>query len=47
MILLHKKNLIFIGKVREESLYDIFFGDKMESYRNFDDFEACSKCELF
>ena len=36
-----------IGKVPEESLYDIFFGDKMESYRNFDDFEACSKCELF
>ena len=35
-----------IGKVPEESIYDIFFGDKMEMYRNFDDFEHCSKCEL-
>ena len=35
-----------IGKVPGESLYDIFFGDKMESYRNFEGFEACSKCEL-
>lgn len=35
-----------VGKVPEQSLYDIFFGDKMEYYRNFDNFDACSKCEL-
>ena len=35
-----------IGKVPEESFYDIFFGDKMESYHNFESFEACSKYEL-
>lgn len=35
-----------VGKVPEESLYDIFFGDRMEFYRNFDAFEACADCEL-
>lgn len=35
-----------VGKVPEQSLYDIFFGDKMEYYRDFDNFDACSKCEL-
>lgn len=35
-----------IGKVPEEFIYDIFYGDKMEEYRKFDDFEQCSKCEL-
>lgn len=35
-----------IGKVPEESLYDIFTGHKMDYYRQFDKFEYCSKCEL-
>lgn len=35
-----------VGKVPEESIYDIFYGEKMEEYRKFDDFEHCSKCEL-
>ena len=35
-----------VGKVPEESLYDIFVGEKMDAYRNYEDFEACSKCEL-
>lgn len=35
-----------VGKVPEESLYDIFIGDKMDAYRNYDKFEECSKCEL-
>ena len=30
----------------KESIYDIFYGEKMEEYRKFDDFEHCSKCEL-
>lgn len=35
-----------VGKVQEESIYDIFLGEKMEEYRRFDDFEHCAKCEL-
>lgn len=35
-----------VGEVPEESLYDIFFGERMEKYRLFDSFEACSECEL-
>ena len=35
-----------IGKVPEESLYDIFVGEKMEQYRKYENFEHCSKCEL-
>lgn len=35
-----------VGKVPEESLYDIFVGGKMDAYRNYENFEACSKCEL-
>ena len=35
-----------IGKVPEESICDIFYGEKLEEYRKFDDFEHCSKCEL-
>lgn len=35
-----------VGKVPEESLYDIFIGEKMDMYRNYEDFEACSECEL-
>ena len=35
-----------VGRVPEDSLYDIFFGSKMEEYRKFENFEACAKCEL-
>lgn len=35
-----------VGKVPEESIYDIFYSEKMEEYRRFDNFEHCSKCEL-
>lgn len=35
-----------VGKVPEESIYDIFYGEKMEEYRKFDKFEYCAKCEL-
>lgn len=35
-----------IGKVPEQSFYDIFTGKEMEKYRCFDKFEHCSKCEL-
>lgn len=35
-----------VGNVFDENLYDIFTGDKMNAYRNFDKFEKCSKCEL-
>lgn len=36
-----------IGKVPDQSLYDIFFGNKMEQYRQFEKFKACSNCELY
>lgn len=35
-----------VGHIPEESLYDIFFGSKMDEYRDFSRFEKCSKCEL-
>lgn len=35
-----------IGKVPEQSLYDIFFGEKLDEYRQFDKFEKCAACEL-
>ena len=35
-----------IGNVPDQSFYDIFFGNEMEKYRQYDSFEACSKCEL-
>lgn len=35
-----------VGKVPEESIYDIFYGKKMEEYRKFENFEYCAKCEL-
>ena len=35
-----------IGKVPESSFYDIFYSKKMDVYRQYDKFEACSKCEL-
>jgi len=35
-----------VGNVFNEKLIDIFTGDKMNYYRDFDKFEKCSKCEL-
>lgn len=35
-----------VGKVPEQSLYEIFFGNYMEKYRQFNNFKKCSKCEL-
>lgn len=35
-----------VGNVFDENLFDIFKGDKMEYYRDYDKFEKCSKCEL-
>lgn len=35
-----------IGKVPNQSLYDIFFSKEMDKYRRFNDFKKCSKCEL-
>lgn len=35
-----------VGNALEESLYDIFTGDRMNCYRRYDDFKKCSKCEL-
>lgn len=35
-----------IGKVPEQSLYDIFHSKEMDNYRMYEKFEYCSKCEL-
>lgn len=35
-----------IGKVPEQSLYDIFWGKEMDEYRQFNQFEKCADCEL-
>ena len=35
-----------VGKVPEESFYDIITGEKMEAYRQFDGFKGCSECNL-
>ncbi len=35
-----------IGNVFTENLYDIFLGEKMDSYRDYSKFEKCSSCEL-
>jgi radical SAM/SPASM domain protein of ACGX system len=35
-----------VGNVFNEKLYDIFTGEKMEFFREFDNFEKCSRCEL-
>ena len=36
-----------IGKVPNESFYNIFFSSAMDEYRNFDNFIKCKNCELF
>ncbi|MDR0744956.1 MAG: radical SAM/SPASM domain protein, ACGX system, partial [Mediterranea sp.] len=35
-----------VGNVFDEKLFDIFTGEKMDYYRDYDKFEKCSKCEL-
>ena len=35
-----------VGDALKESMYDVFFGPKMDAYRQYDKFKACSKCEL-
>lgn len=35
-----------IGKVPEQSLYDIFLGDALEQYRDIERLEKCRDCEL-
>ena len=35
-----------IGNVFETSMYELFVGNELEAYRQFDKFEKCSKCEL-
>lgn len=35
-----------IGQVPEESLFDIFFGDRLEAYRQVERLQKCSSCEL-
>jgi len=35
-----------VGNVFNEKLMDIFTGDNMNTYRQYDKFEKCSKCEL-
>ena len=35
-----------VGKVPEESFYDIFLSSKMDEYRQYNKFEKCEECEL-
>ena len=35
-----------VGKVPKQSIYEIFFGESMNSYRQYDNFDECSKCKL-
>lgn len=35
-----------VGNVFAEKLFDIFTGDRMNYFRDYDKFEKCSKCEL-
>ncbi len=35
-----------VGNVLSDSLYDVFLSEKMNEYRMYNKFEACSKCEL-
>ncbi|MDD5960062.1 MAG: radical SAM/SPASM domain protein, ACGX system [Methanobrevibacter wolinii] len=36
----------YIGNALKDSMTKIFFGDKMNYYRQYEKFEKCSKCEL-
>jgi len=35
-----------VGNALEDDLYDLFTGPKMDTYRIYENFEKCSKCEL-
>lgn len=35
-----------IGNVFETSMYDLFLGETLNAYRQYDKFEKCSRCEL-
>ena len=35
-----------VGKVPEQSFCDIFNGEEMDKYRQYEKFEHCSKCEI-
>ena len=35
-----------VGDVGQQSLYDIFTGERMDAYRDYDRFEKCADCEL-
>jgi len=35
-----------IGNVYDTSMYDLFLGDNMNCYRQYEKFDKCSKCEL-
>ncbi|MGL5684063.1 MAG: radical SAM/SPASM domain protein, ACGX system [Marinifilaceae bacterium] len=35
-----------VGNVFTDDMWNVFTGNKMEAYRNYDKFEKCSKCEL-
>jgi radical SAM protein with 4Fe4S-binding SPASM domain len=35
-----------VGNAFTEDLYDIFTGEKMDTYRDYDKFEKCNSCEL-
>lgn len=35
-----------VGNVFNEKLFDLFTGEKMDSFRDFEQFEKCSRCEL-
>lgn len=36
-----------VGNVFEEHPRDVFLGERMEAFRDFDRFEKCARCELF
>ena len=35
-----------VGNIKENNLYDIWLGDNMNAYRQYDKFTKCNKCEL-
>ncbi len=35
-----------VGNIFNKPIYDIWIGDEMEAYRQYDRFEKCNKCEL-
>ncbi|MDE6718414.1 MAG: SPASM domain-containing protein, partial [Treponemataceae bacterium] len=35
-----------VGNINESNLYDVWNGDNMNAFRQYDKFTKCSKCEL-